>query len=200
MSSRARVSGPVGLITAAALIAVSSAAPATAMTSSVVQTQPTINGVTLTSEPSLVGGGVLVPDCAGLSAEAAAYAISNEIDICGLLDGPGEVSTQDYRTGLCGSSGIQAYQSPGANVHIEYGFSSTVGNMGVRALEVEWAGSASGDYILDFSFMNSAVYNSSTVGYTGVGLAEVALYGTATTVWGLTCYLHGPVSSIVVTN
>jgi hypothetical protein len=134
-----------------------------------------------------------------LTSEAAAYIVANEIDICGLLDPEGDVASRDYRNGFCGSSGIQAYQAPGANIHIEYGCTSTVGIMVLRALEVEWAGSAAGDYMLDFSAMAAATYSSSTVGYTGTGLAETGLYGTATTAYGLTCYMAGPVSSIVVT-
>lgn len=161
--------------------------------------KPIVNGIVLSPEPTLVAEGLMVPDCEGLTDEAREYAVANEIDICGILDPPGSVSTRDIRTGQCGSSAIFAYQAAGYSIQINYGFQSTVGNMALRALEVTWVGTAASDYNLDFAFMNAATYNGSYTEYAGRGYAAVELGGTATTVWGLICYLLGPFDDINVT-
>lgn len=158
-----------------------------------------INGVEVTSESTLVGQGEMIPDCQGLTAEAREYAVANKIDICGLLEPDGAVGTMDVRNGTCGSSAIFAYQAAGYSTQMNYGFQSTVGNMGLRALEVIWDGTANDDYNLDFSIMNAATYNGSYTEYVGRGGAVVGLEGTATTIWGLVCYLTGPTDSINVT-
>lgn len=141
----------------------------------------------------------MVPDCENLTQGAREYLVAHEIDLCGVLDESGPIRPFDIRAGLCGSSGIEAYQAGGANILIQYGFQSTVGNMVFRALEVHWAGTSGSDWMLDFSPMNATTYNGSTIRYTGFGQAGVALGGTATTFYGLTCYLLGPTDVITVT-
>lgn len=148
----------------------------------------------------------LVPDCSSLKGKVLAYAVKNKINVCGLggaaesktLKGDLLVQPANYIYGTCGSSAISMRRSllSSTSVTIQHGFQSTVGPMVFRNLSVSYTyGTVTAGYS-DVSVMASAVHEQSRNRTVTRGAVHAALLGTATTAWGLICYLKGPTASL----
>lgn len=145
----------------------------------------------------------MVPDCAGISAQARAYAISHNIQVCG-LNSPtsGGMTTQNTVAGTCGTSTILLNKVGGGNtLSVNWGFYSSLGPVSVRTLTVvvgSTAGSSGG--WADWSPMYSNVYSAARLQtFPRHATALASLDGTVTLAWGLICLMKGPKASLYVT-
>lgn len=139
----------------------------------------------------------MVPDCSSVTDQVRAYMEKEGIQLCGVGGGDG-VSARNQVSGLCGSSAIYLQRHRYASfVTITWGFSSTVGAMGYRALDIQYSVNSTQYGFSDVSFMNNPVHNGSrSVSAPRTARVNAALYGSATTIYGLTCYMRGPTASL----
>ena len=135
-------------------------------------------------------------DCANITAEAEAYAIENDINICGL----GEDTNRGTVTSNCGTSTILLNRiGGGRTLSVNYGFYSSLGDVIFRNL---WVAVGSGGGSVggwgDVSGMFHYVYNGARLQTFPSGMAYAQLGGTVNLWWGLTCVLGQPTAYMSV--
>ncbi len=162
------------------------------------------NPDTILEERSLtaVATAPMVMDCSTLTEAGREYAVTNNVDLCGVLSGTetdGMVSPMGSgsATGLCGIATIEIYSTGGGNAQMIWCLQSSTGPILSYNVQVYYYGRSAAGAVPFSGVPLNPIAGDYTNQYTGPGPASAMLGGTVWTLFA-DCTILEPVAYDVI--